>query len=76
MDVGNLLRHTPKKYHEHIQRGLESTGRKLPDDWQQRAEFVDLGSHLEFLTSSRSDDWKAQCVDWIQSFINRQRNSH
>ena len=60
MDIGNLLRHTPAEYHGEIKSGLEADGMSLPDDWRERAELVDLTSHLEFLTSSRSDGFKQQ----------------
>jgi aminoglycoside phosphotransferase (APT) family kinase protein len=71
MDIGNLLRNTKSAYHDQIQSGLEAGGLTLPDDWKQRAEFIDLSSHLEFLTTQRSDDFKRQCVAWIHSFIER-----
>ena len=31
-------------------------------DWTERAELVDLTSHLEFLTSNRSASFKKQCA--------------
>jgi aminoglycoside phosphotransferase (APT) family kinase protein len=71
MDIGNLLRHTPPAYHNQIHSGLEAGGVTLPDDWKKRAEFIDLTSHLEFLTTQRSDDFKRQCVAWIHGFIER-----
>jgi hypothetical protein len=43
----------------------------LPHDWMERAELVDLTSHLEFLTSSRSDGFKQQCVARVRGFIER-----
>lgn len=69
MDIGNLLRNTAPAYHDAIARGLESGGMHLPDDWQARAELIDLGSHLEFLTSRRSDDFKRLCVARVKRFI-------
>lgn len=71
MDIGNLLRNIDPAYHDDIGRGLESAGMSLPDDWQERAELIDLGSHLEFLTSQRSDEFKRQCVTRVQRFIER-----
>jgi len=68
MDIGNLLRHTPAEYHGLIQSGLESGGMRLPDDWAKRAQLVDLTSHLEFLTSNRSDGFKQQCADRVHEF--------
>lgn len=62
MDIGNLLRNTDPQYHSRIQHGLEAGGMRLPDDWKQRAELVDLSSHLEFLTSDRAEAFKRQCV--------------
>ena len=69
MDIGNLLRHTDPVYHGQIKLGLEAGGMALPGDWKQRAELVDLTSHLEFLTSARSDSFKRQCVARIEEFV-------
>ncbi len=71
MDIGNLLRYTPINQHQQIKVGLERGGMALPPDWQQRAEWVDLTSQLEFLTSSRSDAFKQQCVDRINRYVLR-----
>jgi aminoglycoside phosphotransferase (APT) family kinase protein len=71
MDVGNLLRHTPPACQEQIGEGLLAGGVSLPADWRVRAEFIDLSSHLEFLTSARADDFKRACVGWIQDFVRR-----
>jgi aminoglycoside phosphotransferase (APT) family kinase protein len=71
MDIVNLLRHTPAEYHGEIKAGLEAGGMDLPKDWMERAELVDLTSHLEFLTSSRSDGFKEQCVARVYRFIER-----
>ena len=43
----------------------------LPDDWMERAELVDLTSHLESLTSQRSDGFELQFVDRVHGFIER-----
>ncbi|UJB67796.1 aminoglycoside phosphotransferase family protein [Acaryochloris sp. 'Moss Beach'] len=69
MDIGNLLRHTPSHQYQQIKVGLEHGGMALPEDWQQRAEWADLASQLEFLTSSRSDVFKQQCVDRVNLFL-------
>ena len=71
MDIGNLLRNTPPDYHGQIKAGLEAGRMSLPHDWMERAELVDLTSHLEFLTSSRSDGFKQQCVARVHGFIER-----
>ena len=71
MDIGNLLRNIDPTHHDDIARGLESGGMRLPHDWQVRAALIDLGSHLEFLTSQRSDDFKRLCVARIKRFIER-----
>lgn len=75
MDIGNLLRHTAPAYQDQIAAGLAAGGRALPPNWKKKAELVDLGSHLEFLTTQRSDDFKRQCVQWIHGFIARYQNS-
>ena len=69
MDIGNLLRNTDPAYHGQIKLGLEAGGMSIPSDWKERAELVDLSSHLEFLTSSRSEGFKRQCVARINRFI-------
>ncbi len=71
MDIGNLLRNTNPSHHHRIRAGLEAGGVRLPEDWQERAELVDLSSHLEFLTSTRSDTFKRQCVTRVHGFIRR-----
>ena len=71
MDIGNLLRHTPAEYHGQIKAGLEAGGMAVPSDWIERAQLVDLTSHLEFLTSSRSDCFKQQCAGRVHGFIER-----
>lgn len=71
MDIGNLLRNTDPEFHDQIKRGLETGGMSLPGDWKERAELVDHGSHLEFLTSDRSESFKRRCVARIHRFIPR-----
>ena len=71
MDIGNLLRHTHQDYHSKIKAGLEAGGMCLPMDWSERAELVDLTSHLEFLTSNRSASFKKQCAARV---VNLMRN--
>ena len=71
MDIGNLLRHTPAEYHGQIKAGLEAGGMAVHSDWIERAQLVDLTSHLEFLTSSRSDCFKQQCAGRVHGFIER-----
>ena len=66
MDIGNLLRHTAVKYHGRIKSGLQAAGMYLPKDWRKRAQLADLTSHLEFLTSTRSDAFKRQCVGRVK----------
>lgn len=69
MDIGNLLRHTPTEQYSQIKLGLERGDMTLSLDWQQRAQLIDFASQLEFLTSSRADAFKQQCVDRIDQFV-------
>ena len=69
MDIGNLLRHMNPRYHPLIERGLRAAGMNLPEDWLLRARLVDLTSHLEFLTTARSDAFKRECVGRIEAFL-------
>ena len=69
MDIGNLMRNTDEIYHGHIESGLRASGFDLPLDWKDRAQLVDLSSHLEFLTSTRADSFKHQCVVRIDRFL-------
>jgi aminoglycoside phosphotransferase (APT) family kinase protein len=71
MDIGNLLRHMDPKYHGEIEAGLVAGGLSVPPDWPRKAELVDLCSHLEFLTTQRSDAFKQRCADWIGDFVER-----
>ena len=70
MDIGNLLRNTDEFYHDQIAQGLASSGINLPDNWKDRARLIDISSQLEFLTSSRSDTFKQECVGRIDRFLN------
>ncbi len=69
MDIGNLLRNIDRKHHHLIQRGLLDGGFDLPQDWKERATLIDLASHLEFLSSSHSDDFKRTRIDLVDSFV-------
>ncbi len=69
MDIGNLIRHTRESYHPLIEQGLRAAGMNLPEDWLLRARLVDLTSHLEFLTTARSDAFKRECVGRIEAFL-------
>ena len=69
MDIGNLLRHTDARYRPLIEQGLRAGGFDLPSDWLLRAHLVDLTSHLEFLTTARSDEFKRVCVERIKEFL-------
>jgi thiamine kinase-like enzyme len=69
MDIGNLLRNTGPQFHDAIGRGLRSVGFDLPDDWKDWAGLVDISSHLEFLASTRSDEFKCSRVALIEKFI-------
>jgi len=74
MDLGNLLRHTPPGYHRDIELAISAGKNGLIEDWVRRSKMVDLTSHLEFLTSGRSDDFKRKCVRRIDGFINDFKN--
>jgi hypothetical protein len=42
-------------HHGEIEAGLVAGGLNVPPDWRRKAELIDLSSHLEFLTTQRSD---------------------
>lgn len=69
MDIGNLLRNVDQSHHDAIQQGLIDGGFDLPNDWKERAALIDMSSHLEFLTSTRSDQFKKSRVALIDTFI-------
>ena len=71
MDIGNLLRHLDSSLHGLVEQGLRDGEMHLPADWKVRAQLVDLTSHLEFLTSSRPDQFKRECVARIEQFLAR-----
>lgn len=69
MDIGNLLRNIEPRFHEAVRGGLASGGFDVPDDWKKRAALIDISSHIEFLTSSRPDQFKRSRIELIDSFI-------
>ena len=70
-DIGNLFRHTDRMYQGEIEAGLVAGGLNVPTDWRRKAELMDLSSHLEFLTTQRSDAFKQRCASWIRDFVER-----
>lgn len=71
MDLGNLLRHFDAAAEAPVLAGLRDGGLIPPDDAVDLAKLIDLGSHLEFLTSARSDAFKATRVGLIRELIER-----
>ena len=69
MDIGNLLRNTDPAFYDDVRSGLIRGGFDVPNDWKERAALVDMSSHLEFLTSTRSDEFKRSRVALIQKTI-------
>lgn len=69
MDIGNVLRHLSPKWENDLSLGLRDEGFELPDNWVFRASLIDLTSHLEFLTSNRSQEFKLTCVHRIHRLI-------
>lgn len=69
MDIGNLLRHFSREHEADLAAGLMEGGFDLPGDWRFRAYLIDLASHLEFLTSNRSPEFKRECVERIENLI-------
>jgi len=68
-DIGNLRRHVSTEHRHAIAAGLEGGGFEVPEDWERRAAVADLGSHLEFLTTARSDAFKATRVDLVRELV-------
>ncbi|MEM1445612.1 MAG: phosphotransferase [Planctomycetota bacterium] len=71
MDLGNLLRHFDASAEAPLLEGLRDGGLAVPDDAVDHAKLIDLGSHLEFLTSARSDAFKATRVALIDRTLER-----
>ena len=71
MDMGNLLRHLPSHWENDLAVGLADEGVELPANWAFQASLIDLVSHLEFLTSDRSDMFKKACASRIGTLIQR-----
>lgn len=69
MDIGNLMRYLSPQWMEDLEVGLREGGFDLPEDWMFRAALIDLASHLEFLTSQRSREFKFTCVERIHLLI-------
>ena len=72
MDIGNLLRHVSAEWEKDLAIGLREGGFELPPDWRFRSLVIDLASHLEFLTSDRSREFKKECVLRIKSLLRRE----
>ena len=73
IDMGNLMRHIPREWQRDFATGLSDEGFELPSDWLFRASLIDLTSHLEFLTSNTSDEFKNTCVECIHRLIKLNR---
>ena len=69
MDVGNLLRHVSSEWEGLLAEGLREAGFELPDNWRFRSLLIDLASHLEFLTSDRSEVFKQECVERVRRLM-------
>lgn len=69
MDIGNLMRHINPRWSNDLEIGLSDEGFEVPKDWRFRASLIDLTSHLEFLTSARSKEFKRTCVERIHKLI-------
>ena len=69
MDMGNLMRHIPMEWQKDFGIGLREEGVDLPEDWVFRASLIDLASHLDFLTSNRSKEFKESCVELIRRLM-------
>lgn len=71
MDIANLCRTLNDPQHETVREGLLRGGFDLPPDWRERCLLIDLSSHLEFLTSHRSDTFKRTRVDLVDRLLAR-----
>ena len=69
MDIGNLMRHISPRWSKDLAIGLSDEGFEIAKDWVFRASLIDLTSHLEFLTSDRSKEFKMTCVERIHTLI-------
>lgn len=71
MDLGNLLRHFDDDAEAPVLQGLRDGGLNVPDDAIDRAKLADLSSHVEFLTSARSDAFKTTRIVLIDRTLER-----
>lgn len=69
LDLANLCRDLPPSLQPEIAAGLADEGVELPREWPRRCRLLDLGSHLEFLTSNLSDDFKRSRVALIDQLL-------
>lgn len=76
MDIGNIMRHLPGKWAKDLESGLIEGGFNLHENWLFRAKLIDLISHLEFLTSGRSQKFKESCLDKIKDLVVFEQNSN
>lgn len=68
-DIGNLMRHIPQHWKKDLEFGLMAEGVDLAANWMFQASLIDLASHLEFLTSNRSIEFKKTCVERIHRLM-------
>ena len=52
-----------------IENALTSSGFEFLEDWKERAALCDISSHLEFLTTNRSDEFKQTRIEKIDDFL-------
>ena len=69
LDLANLCRNLPPSLYPEIVAGLVDEGVELPLEWPQRCRLLDLSSHLEFLTSNLSDEFKSSRIILIDQLL-------
>lgn len=69
IDAGNLLRHLGSNARHELAAGMASSGIHLDRDWVEKSQMADLASHLEFLGSNHSNNFKATCVERIRRLV-------
>lgn len=69
IDTGNLLRHFGTEVEGTLANGMRDHGMPLADDWVFQSQLADLVSHIEFLSSDHSAQFKEQCVQRIRALL-------
>lgn len=68
-DTGNILRHLGLEAKGPLEKGMLSSGTHLEEGWEVHSQMADLVSHIDFLSSGHTKEFKQGCVDRITNLV-------